>query len=83
MTIDLDDWPLLAEVTQYRVLDRECNMLRAELRLAQANLAASEVTKSACEDRLIAAKAAKKIPMVGVERYRPQLVRRSAWKKTG
>ncbi|KAH9996388.1 hypothetical protein BJV74DRAFT_883677 [Russula compacta] len=66
--INLDDWPLLAEVTRYRVLDRECDTLRAELRLAQANLAVSEAAKEACEDRLIAARAMKKIPMVGVER---------------
>jgi hypothetical protein len=79
--IELDDWPLLAEVTRYRVLDRECDTLRAELRLAQANLAASEVAKQACEDRLIAARAAKRIPLVGVER--PQLARRSAWRKMG
>ncbi|KAH9961002.1 hypothetical protein BJV74DRAFT_890773 [Russula compacta] len=61
--INLDDWPLLAEVTRYRVLDRECDTLHAELRLAQANLAASEAAKQACEDRLIAARAAKKIPL--------------------
>jgi hypothetical protein len=48
--IDLDDWPLLAEVTRYRVLDREVDTLHAELRLAQANLAASEAAKQASED---------------------------------
>ncbi|KAH9990645.1 hypothetical protein BJV74DRAFT_885003 [Russula compacta] len=74
--IDLDDWPLLTEVTRYWVLDRECDTLRAELHLAQANLAASEAAKQACEDRLIAARAAKKVPAVGVERFRPQLGRR-------
>ena len=52
--IALNDWGILTEVQQYRVLDREVAMLQAESRLVDVNLAASESAKQACEDHLVA-----------------------------
>ena len=52
--ITLNDWGILAEVQQYRVLDREVAALQAESRLVDVNLAASESAKQACEDCLVA-----------------------------
>ena len=53
--ITLNDWGILAEVQQYRVLDREVATLQAESHLVDVNLAASESAKQVCEDCLVAA----------------------------
>ena len=52
--ITLDNWGILAEVQQYRVLDREVAALQVESHLVDMNLAASESAKQACEDCLVA-----------------------------
>ena len=51
--ITLDNWGILAEVQQYRVLDQEVAALQAESCLVDANLAVSESAKQACKDHLI------------------------------
>ena len=53
--IALNDWGILAEVQQYQVLGQEVAMLQAESCLVDANLAASELAKQACEDHLVTA----------------------------
>ena len=52
--IALDDWGILTEVQQYRVLDREVAALQAESCLVDMNLAVSESAKQACKDCLVA-----------------------------
>ena len=51
--IALNNWGILAEVQQYQVLDQEVAALQAESCLVDANLAASESAKQACEDCLV------------------------------
>ena len=53
--ITLNNWGILTEVQQYRVLDREVAMLHVESHLVDMNLAVSESAKQACEDCLVAA----------------------------
>ena len=71
--IALDDWGILAEVQQYRVLDREVAALQAESRLVDVNLAVSESAKQACEDRLVTVQVAEKVKPVGVEHFKLQV----------
>ena len=72
--IALNDWGILTEVQQYRVLDREVAALQAESRLVDANLAASESAKQACKDHLVAAQVAEKVKPVGVKHFKLQIV---------
>ena len=51
--IALDNWGILAEIQQYRVLDREVAALQVESHLVDVNLAVSESAKQACEDHLV------------------------------
>ena len=71
--IALDNWGILAEVQQYRVLDREVAALQVESHLVDMNLAASESAKQACEDHLVAMQVAEKVKPVGVEHFKPQI----------
>ena len=71
--IALNDWGILAEVQQYRVLDREVAMLQAESHLVDVNLAASESAKQACEDCLVTMQVAEKVKPVGVEHFKLQI----------
>ena len=71
--IALDNWGVLAEVQQYRVLDREVATLQAESHLVDANLAASESAKQVCEDHLVAMQVAEKVKPVGVKHFKPQV----------
>ena len=72
--IALDDWGILAEVQQYRVLDREVAVLQVESHLVDANLAASESAKQACEDCPVTTQVAEKVKPVGVKHFKPQVV---------
>ena len=53
--IALDDWGILTEIQQYRVLDREVAMLQVKSCLVDMNLAVSELAKQACKDHLVTA----------------------------
>ena len=48
-------------------------MLQAESCLVDANLAASESAKQACEDCLVATQVAEKVKPVGVKHFKPQI----------
>ena len=71
--ITLDNWGILTKVQQYRVLDREVATLQVESHLVDANLAASESAKQACEDHLVTMQVAEKVKPVGVEHLKPQV----------
>ena len=71
--IALDNWGILTEIQQYRVLDREVAMLQVESHLVDMNLAASESAKQACEDHLVTTQVAEKVKPVGVKHFKPQI----------
>ena len=71
--ITLNDWGILTEVQQYRFLDWEVAALQAESCLVDANLAASQLAKEACEDCIVAMQVAEKIKPVGIEHFKPQV----------
>ena len=79
--IALNNWGILAEVQQYRVLDREVAMLQAESHLVDANLAASESAKQACKDHLVTVQVAEKVKPVGVECFKLQVAQQSGWRR--
>ena len=80
--ITLNNWGILAEIQRYQVLDREVAMLQAESHLVDANLAASESARQACEDCLVTMQVAEKVKPVGVEHFKPQIAQQSGWRKS-
>ena len=71
--IMLDDWGVLTKIQQYQVLDQEVAMLQAESCLVDANLAASQLAKEACEDQLVTMRVAEKVKPVGNKHFRLQI----------
>jgi hypothetical protein len=65
--IATDNWGVLVEVLQYHALNKEATQLQIELWLAEANLAAVNAAKDACEDWLVATRAVDKIQPVRVK----------------